>query len=118
MSNMVRPAAVQALPVLPDIGKLKTAKADVRIPDKAWNELIGKALQRAVAYVGWSNKEAAAKVGVDDAEFGKWLSGARRPQFDKVFAVEELREPTCAFLSAMVGAVVKLQIQFERKDVA
>lgn len=113
--SKVNGSTVSALPVLPDIGRPVMAKANVRIPDKAWNELIGLAIQRSVLFVGWTNKEAAAKVGVDDAEFGKWLSGGRRPQFDKLFAVAELREPLCAFLSEIAGAVVKLQIAFERK---
>lgn len=115
MPTTLKGSAVSSHPVLPDIGRPVMAKVDVRIPDKAWNQLIGLAIQRAVAFVGWTNKEAAAKVGVDDAEFGKWLSGGRRPQFDKLFAVDELREPVCAFLSEIAGAVVKLQIAFERK---
>lgn len=88
-------------PVLPDIGKARMAKADVRIPDVAWNERIGAAIQRAVAIVGWTNKEAAAKVGADDAEFGKWLSGGRRPQFDKLFALDELRWPLIQCLAQL-----------------
>jgi hypothetical protein len=115
MADSLKHSAVSSHPVLPDMGKARMAKVDVRIPDEAWNQLIGRAIQRAVAFVGWTNKEAAAKVGVDDAEFGKWLSGGRRPQFDKLFAIEELREPLCAFLSEIAGAVVRLQIAFERK---
>lgn len=88
-------------PVLPDIGKKRMANAGVRTPDIAWNERIGGAIQRAVALVGWSNKEAAAKVAVDDAEFGKWLSGTRRPQMDKLFAVDELRWPLIQCLAAL-----------------
>jgi hypothetical protein len=77
------------------------AKANVQTPDIDWQQQIGRAIQRAVALVGWSNKEAAAKVGTDDAEFGKWLSGARRPQFDRLFAVEELRWPLIVCLAKM-----------------
>jgi hypothetical protein len=80
-------------PVLPDIGKPSMAKVNVRTPGINWNEQIGRAIQRAVAVVGWTNKEAAAKAGTDDAEFGKWLSGSRRPQFDRLFALDELRWP-------------------------
>lgn len=93
--------AVSRHPVVPDIGRPRMAKVDVREPDIAWNERIGGAIQRAVALVGWSNKEAAAKVGADDAEFGKWLSGARRPQLDKLFAVDELRWPLIQCLAAL-----------------
>lgn len=88
-------------PVLPDIGRPRMAKADARKPDIEWNARIGGAIQRAVALVGWSNKEAAAKAGVDDAEFGKWLSGARRAQMDRLFALEELRWPLTQCLAAL-----------------
>ena len=77
------------------------AKADARTPDIAWNERIGGAIQRAVALVGWSNKEAAAKAGVDDAEFGKWLSGGRRAQMDRLLALEALRWPLIQCLAAL-----------------
>ena len=72
-----------------------------------WHERIGQAIQRAVAIVGWSNKEAAAQVGVDDAEFGKWLSGTRRPQLDKLFAVEALRWP---LIQALAGLDTKNEV--------
>ena len=68
-------------------------------PDAPWMGLIGEAIQRAVLKVGWSNKEAAAKVGVDDAEFGKWLSGGRRPHLDKLMAVDALRWPLICSLA-------------------
>lgn len=99
-------------PVLPDIGKLQMAKVDARKPDIDWNCKIGQAIQRAVAIVGWSNKEAAAALDVDDAEFGKWLSGNRRPQFDKLFACEALRWPLIQCLARLdelteVDAVIR-----------
>ena len=87
--------------LLPDIGKCRPAKAYVQTPDIQWNQLIGAAIQRAIAIVGLSNKEAAALVGVDDAEFGKWLSGTRRPQFDRIFSIEELRWPLVQCLAAL-----------------
>lgn len=101
MSESVNAQGMNGHPVLPDIGRPRMAKANVNSPDIDWQEQIGRAIQRAVALVGWSNKEAAAKVGVDDAEFGKWLSGARRPQFDRLFAVEALRWPLILCLATM-----------------
>lgn len=91
--------------------------AKVQIPDIAneWPVLLGQALQSAVAVVGWSNKEAAARIGTDDAEFGKWLSGARRTQTDKVFAVAELREPYIVALAKLAGATIRTQIEWERR---
>ncbi|MCR4376281.1 MAG: helix-turn-helix domain-containing protein [Acidobacteria bacterium] len=90
------------------------AKANVQIPDD-WPERIGRAVQRAVSLVGWSHKEAAAKVGVDDAEFGKWLSGGRRPQFDRLFAIEELRQPLILSLAGLANDVeVVTEIRMRR----
>jgi hypothetical protein len=94
-------------PVLPDSAKGSQAKAHVRYPDVAaqppeWMVLIGAAIQRSVSRVGWSNKEAAAKLGVDDAEFGKWLSGNRRPQFDRLMALDALRWPLICALAELM----------------
>lgn len=80
-------------PVLPDIGRPHMAKAGVRKPDIDWNLKLGQAIQRAVAIVGWSNKEAADVLKVDDAEFGKWVNGTRRPHFDKLFDQDVLFWP-------------------------
>lgn len=88
--SVAKPASA-ALPVLPDIGKPVMAKAVARVPDINWLLTLGLALAYAVAVSGWTNKEAAREVGTDDAEFGKWLSGNRRTQVDKVLAVEQLR---------------------------
>ena len=104
MNRSIANDRTPAPPVLPDIGRKRMAKVDVRIPDNVeLPALIGCAIQRAVSIVGWSNKEAAAKVGVDDAEFGKWLSGGRRAQFDRLLAVPELRWPLLCALADVTG---------------
>jgi transcriptional regulator with XRE-family HTH domain len=87
--------------VLPDIGRPVMAKAIVRIPDIDWMHAVASAISQAVAVAGWSHKEAAAKVGVDDAEFGKWLQGNRRPHLDRLLAVSELRLPIVVALAAL-----------------
>ena len=93
MSTSLTEKSVSRHPVLPDIGRPVMAKADVREPDMDWLVVIGRAIQRAVAIVGWSNKEAAAKAGVDDAEFGKWGNGSRHPHLDRRIALEAWRGP-------------------------
>lgn len=104
-----------ALAVLPDTTRGHMAKAPVRIPDVAWGERLGGAVARAIAMVGWSHKEAAARIGVDDAEFGKWLSGGRRPQFDRLFAIQELRQPLIVSLAALAEDVeVVTEIRMRR----
>lgn len=116
MGATLSAAAVSRHPVLPDIGRPRMAKADVRTPDMAnWAEEIGRAIARAISLIGWSHKEAAAKLGVDDAEFGKWLSGNRRPQFDRLFALEELRQPLILSLAGLASDLeVVTQIRTRR----
>lgn len=107
--------------VLPDVRPVM-AKASVRIPDVVdWMRAIGAAIQRAVKAAGLSNKEAAAACGVDDAEFGKWISGSgaekRRPQFDRLFAVAVLRRPLVIAFAELAGEGVEIvtEIRVTRK---
>jgi hypothetical protein len=78
------------------------------IPYTDWLRAVGGAIQRAVAMVGWSHKEAAARIGVDDAEFGKWNNWTRRPQMDRLFAVPELRQPLVVAFAELCGAGVEV----------
>lgn len=103
-------------PVLPDIGRPQMAKASVRIPDIDWSAAIGQAIQRAVASIGWSHKQAAAEAKVDGAEFGKWLSGGRRPQLDRLMALPELRGPLVIELCRLVESVrVQTVVTLDRR---
>ena len=43
--------------------------------------------------------------GLDEAEFSRWLSGARRPQLDRLLAIPELRGPLVIALAEITGAV-------------
>lgn len=109
MSSIVADQPSARHPVLPDV-RPKMLRVDVRNPDIDWLREVGAAIQRAVSLAGWSNKQAAAKIGADDAEFGKWLNGTRRPQFDKLFAVKELRRPLLiAFAELIAGDDVEVQ---------
>ena len=99
----------------------KATLPDVRIPAVDWLRAIGAALQRAVNYAGLSNKEAAAACGVNDGEFGKWISGTegRRPQFDRVFAVAALRRPLVIALAELGGDGVEVVTEIRvTRDVA
>lgn len=105
MPNSLPDTSAVRHPVLPDIGRPVMAKANVRTPDIDWQVFIGRAIQKAVKRSGLSNKEAAALAKVDDAEFGKWLSGTRRPQFDRLFSVEELQQPLVIELARLVAGI-------------
>ena len=94
--------APRAHHVLPErsSGQLKT---HLRNPEsRDIKAVIGSAIQRAVSAAGLSNKEAAAKIGVNDSQFGKWLSGNEPPQVHRVFAVEELQQPFIVALARMI----------------
>lgn len=99
----------------PDV---RMAKMNLRYPepsasgDLRW--LVGQALKRAFSLLGWSLKEAAAKVGRDERQVARWLNGAERPQLDALFAVEELRQPVVQALSELVGAEVEVTIRLRR----
>lgn len=108
MTPTIPPADGVLHAVLPDIGRPVMAKADVRGPDVSWMVKIGGAIQDAVRAARWSNKEAAGKAHVDDAEFGKWVSGARRPHLDRLLAVPELRAPLIIALALLDGEGVEV----------
>ena len=78
----------------------------------------GAAIQAAVKEVRWLNKEAAGNVGVDDAEFGKWMNGTRRPHLDRLFAVAELRAPLIVALAQLGGTSVETTTVITIKKVA
>ena len=105
MDDMLADGSPVRHPVLPDIGRPVMAKVDVRTPDIDWLVFIGRAIQKAVKRSGLSNKEAAAKAKVDDAEFGKWLNGTRRPQLDRLFSVEDLQQPLVIELARLVAGI-------------
>jgi ribosome-binding protein aMBF1 (putative translation factor) len=64
---------------------------------------IGRAIQRACSLIGWSQKEAAGRIGRDTAQLARWIAGTERPQFDALFAVEELRWPLIQALAQIDG---------------
>jgi hypothetical protein len=91
--------------VLPEHVPFRQAKADLRSVETAWRESVGRAVQRCFSLAGLSNKEAAAALGRDPSQVGKWISGQERPQFDAIFAVEELRGPLVVALSELCSDI-------------
>lgn len=118
-------AAADRSAEIPDVGRPRAARAHVRTPDtdptpKARTpdvedlrrEEIGHALGEAIAAVGWSHKQAADRIHVDDAELGKWVSGHRRLQLDKLLYVPTLG---AALLIALARRVVDLEVLTETR---
>lgn len=94
-------------PVLPDIGRPRMAKADVRNLDidVDWLQKLGAAWQKAVKQVFETNDIAARELVVDASEFGKWMSGGRRAQLDKLLAHRPLRLPLLLALAQAINEV-------------
>jgi hypothetical protein len=119
MPEMLRRATDTAHLVSLDMPRAAMAKATVKEMDINWLRAVGQSIERAVAIVGWSHKEAAAAIGVDAAEFGKWLSGERRPHFDRLFAVAPLRRPLVVSLAGLDdSARISTTIEFDARRLA
>jgi hypothetical protein len=91
---------------------MQMAKADVRVPDMPWKERIGQAVQAAVDDVFETNDIAARTLGVDASEFGKWMNGARRPQFDLLFAHGPLGKRLALRLAELAGGILVERIEW------
>lgn len=91
MADMLARRSTDRHPVFLDIPRPTPAKANVQIQDIDWKQAVGRAIERAVMAWGKTKSEAAGAVGVDEAEFGKWLRGERRPHLDRLFAIDDLR---------------------------
>jgi ribosome-binding protein aMBF1 (putative translation factor) len=82
------------------------AKADLKeIEICDFREEIGRCIERARILSGLSQKEFADKVKRDAGQIGRWISGKERPQFDAIFAVEELRGPLVIALAELSQTV-------------
>lgn len=96
------------------------AKANLRIPEMSDKTLVGRAIQRAVSLAGLTNKEAAGLIGVNDSQFGKWLSGNEPPQVHRVFAVAQLQQPLVIALAEAIddsGVIVTTHVQIRQRKV-
>lgn len=117
MSSKGSSAVIDAHLVLPEKAQGQI-RASLRNPEMPVKVLVGRAIQRAVSLAGLTNKEAAALVGVNDSQFGKWISGNEPPQVHRVFAVACLRQPLVLALAECCesdGISVKTVVTLERK---
>lgn len=105
-------------PGILDIGRPVMAKANVQIQDIDWKRAVGQAIERAISMVGWTKSEAAGRIDVDAAEFGKWLTGERRPHLDRLFALEELRVPLVMSFAALDPSAFQIKHTIEARRLA
>ena len=90
----------------------KMAKAEFKnLELEDFRAEIGRAIQRAISIAGRSQKEVAGLIGCDVAQMARWIAGTERPQFDRLFAVEELRWPLIQGLAALAQAEVITEIR-------
>lgn len=90
------------------------AKASSRKLNSDFQAQIGGSIERARLLVGWTKKELAGKVGVDDAQISRWEAGKERPQFDRLWAVPEFRAPFVIALAELANIGVRTVITIER----
>lgn len=92
------------------------AKATSRKLNSDFQAEIGRSIARARLLVGWSKKELAGAVEKDEAQISRWEAGKERPQFDRLWAVPQLRTALVIALAELAneGIRVRTTIEIER----
>lgn len=89
------------------------AKADPK--PLGGDRLLGSAIERALVLANLSKQEVSFRMGYrDQSSISKWISGKESPQFDKLWAIEELRESLIEALAALAGCRVRKTISLRR----
>jgi len=96
---------------------LTMAKANLtKVDEDELRARFGRILARAVELAGLIDKDAAQRLGVERAQFSRWLSGKENPMVWK-FHADELLGP--ALLAAQAeqtpGATIRTVIELTRK---
>lgn len=109
-------AATRHLERLEDVSPTM-AKAELKKLEGAWKEDLGRAIQRAFALAGLSQKEAAALLGRDVAQVSRWIAATEPPQFAAIFAVACLRYALVVALAELAGpdVIVETVVRVQRR---
>jgi hypothetical protein len=94
-----------------------SAKADLKNLEIEWKQAVGRALVRAFAMAGLSQKEVAAFTGRDPGQVARWCAGTESAPLAALFAVEVLRQPMVIALAGLAegnGVEVTTQIIVRR----
>lgn len=94
------------------------AKAELTIREQGDRIAIGHVLARCFALAGLSQKEVAGLVDRDHAQVARWVSGAERPPFDRLFAVLALRQPLVIAFAEYVGTGVDVVTEIRLRKTA
>lgn len=89
----------------------RMAKAGLSALRKAENNepnLVGAALERAVSVCGWTLDEFSGKVGRNERQCRRWMTGQEHQQMDTLFAVKELQQPLIIELAKIAGEGIEI----------
>ena len=116
MANMVANTAVSAHRLSLENVTPRMAKVDLKKVEEQARRAFGEGLERSVELAGLIHKEAAGRMGVDPAQFARWISGAENAQVWR-FHQDELLGPALIAAQAEVteGATVRTVIELRRK---
>jgi ribosome-binding protein aMBF1 (putative translation factor) len=88
----------------------RMAKADLRNPEVIdLRPLVGTVIQRAMALLGWTLDRLAREIDRDPRQIARWIAGTERPQFDVLWAVEQLRQPLVLAFAELAGSAVEIE---------
>lgn len=92
------------------------ANADLRKPEIVdYRVLLGAVLERARLLAGWSLKELANHLPLEDGterderQVAKWINGIERAHWDVLFACLTLQQPLIIALAELVGDAVEIE---------
>jgi transcriptional regulator with XRE-family HTH domain len=89
-------------------------RADLRKAETdAWRARVGGVIERVRGLRGWTLKEFAAAVDRDERQLRRWTTGEERPQFDAVYAIEELQPLLALAFAELAGQTVKVRTLVE-----
>lgn len=102
----VRPRMAKAVSPAAEVAAKKIDKA-------AWAALVGHIAKVALDQTGWSQKETAARLGIDESEVTRLCNGERPGQFYRVVA-----QPECqyALVLALAGASGKFDVETQLRS--
>jgi hypothetical protein len=96
---------------------LRMAKAVInKVDEEAGRARFGQILRRSVELAGLIEKEAAEQLGVERAQFSRWLNGKENAQTWR-WSEHELLGPALIAAQAEVtpGAIIRTVIELQRK---
>lgn len=88
-----------------------------RTPDrKPLADALGGAIERALMLARITKQDAAFRMGygTNQAPLSRWIGGTERPQFEKLWSIDELRGPLVTALAELAGHDVTTEIRIRK----